>query len=152
MDSFTLPLKFTCRISGKVVTYTNEDYVKKRLEKYGGSLKRMQDEFVCRDAKRDLKDHKTVEQIRTEAGTLNGTDITTEGGAMITIGTEELINKVVGPIAPVIKHDFKLGKPIPMTKEMAPRDACWNPGWFLNKSSCALCAFTGICNYEKKRA
>jgi hypothetical protein len=137
MDQFTLPLKLTCKVSGKVVTYTSAEYVRKKLEKYNGSLKAMMEDFVCRDAKRGLKENKPVEQIKAEAS--DTASFTTENGAEITIGSA------------LTKADFKIGKPTPMTKAEAPRDACFNPGWFLNKKSCGACAFNGVCNYEKKR-
>lgn len=144
METFTLPLKLTCRISGKIVTYTSADYVNKRLEKYGGDLQAMLSDFVCRDAKRNVKDNMSLAEIRIESGVA----FIAENGAEITIG-QSLMDEIKGP--PTIKYDFKVGKPEPITKLTAPTDSCFNPGWYIEQKSCLTCAFASICNFSRKR-
>jgi len=138
MDNFTLPLKLTCTVSGKIVTYTSEDYVKKKLEKYGGSLERLRKEFVCRDAKLAEK-----EAIKKVTPTPVITSIA-ENGAEIRIGDDT-------PVQPQHREVWKVSPPVPITKETAPTDQCFNPGWYLSKKDCGACAFASICNYTKKR-
>lgn len=138
MDSFTLPLKLTCSVSGKVVTYTSAEYVKKKLEKFGGSLERLHKEFVCRDAK--------VPVAKPVAVDIESYDPKTPG-LQITVGAEALSK----PATP-IQYDWKIGKPVPMTQADAPKDVCFNPPWMSKHGgACDGCAMQSVCNYTKKR-
>lgn len=128
MDSFKLPLKLTCRISGKVVTYTSDEYVRKKLEKYGGNLKAMLDDFVCRDAKRLLKASDTtpkekkpqvdvIETTDTDSDTDDDSDIEVQVGVRDFANDESIL--------------------IP--------SICINPVWYRTKENCNHCACSSRC-------
>lgn len=154
MDEIILPLKLKCNISGKEVVYTSREYVEKKLLKYGGSLERMRKEFVCRDARRMVKDKVDLQTIQKELGKAESVTATAENGAQITMGAEALIEKIQSegertPAYDYSKLDFKVGQPVPLTQ--GATDQCYNPGWFLNKKDCGACAFTKMCNFARKR-
>ena len=131
MDEFTLPLRLKCTVSGKEVVYTSADYIRKKLEKYGGSLDRLRNEYICRDAKREMKEGKQVTQVINKI-------------------PDRSIKIDTTPVEPKARIVFKPEKLQPLTKEQSAPDVCYNPSWFLSKKPCNSCAFSKICTYVNK--
>ena len=53
-DTYQIPFKITCTVSGVTKTYTSEEYINGKLDRFGG-LENLIKTYVCRDAKRALK-------------------------------------------------------------------------------------------------
>ena len=53
-DTYQIPFKITCTVSGVTKTYTSEKYINGKLDRFGG-LENLIKTYVCRDAKRALK-------------------------------------------------------------------------------------------------
>lgn len=67
MESFTIPLKLICTISGKEKTFTNRSYIEKKINEYG-SLEKLKQKYICREAKSLLKHNtKTIETPNLKA-------------------------------------------------------------------------------------
>lgn len=64
-DSYEIPFKITCTKTGIVKTYTSEEYINKKLDRFGG-LEKLREVYVCKDAKRLLKEGKEVQEVIAE--------------------------------------------------------------------------------------
>jgi hypothetical protein len=53
-DTYQIPFKITCTVSGVTKTYTSEEYINGKLDRFGG-LENLIKTYVCRDAKKALK-------------------------------------------------------------------------------------------------
>ena len=53
-DTYQIPFKITCTVSSVTKTYTSEEYINGKLDRFGG-LENLIKTYVCRDAKRALK-------------------------------------------------------------------------------------------------
>ena len=53
-DTYQIPFKITCTVSGVTKTYTSEEYINGKLDRFGG-LENLIKTYVCRDAKRAMK-------------------------------------------------------------------------------------------------
>jgi hypothetical protein len=62
-DTYALPFRLTCTVSGLTKVYTSIDYINGKLHRFGG-LKNLLEKYVCRDAKRLLKAGKTPEEVK----------------------------------------------------------------------------------------
>lgn len=60
--TYEIPFKVTCTVSGLVKTYTLESYINRVIDRFGG-LEKVHAKYVCKDAKRLLKEGKTVEEV-----------------------------------------------------------------------------------------
>lgn len=58
-----VPFVMTCQVTGIQKVFTSRDYIQKKLDGFGGNMKKMLDTYVCEDAKRLLKEGKTVRQV-----------------------------------------------------------------------------------------
>jgi len=57
-DSYELPFKITCTVSGVVKTYTSEEYVNKKIEQHG-TLEAFRAQYVSKSARKTLKKQKS---------------------------------------------------------------------------------------------
>jgi hypothetical protein len=58
-----VPFVMTCQVTGLQKVFTSRDYIQKKLDGFGGNMKKMLDTYVCEDAKRLHREGKTVRQI-----------------------------------------------------------------------------------------
>ncbi len=122
---YQIPFVIKCTVSGVEKTYTAEDYINGKIERFGG-LDALRANYVSRDAKKLLKTATP----------------TTPGKAEIKIGDKTVEVKQV-------TVDFgKLQAPTPLTKAQATPDSCYNPAFLLDGKPCSTCAFVGICLYK----
>ena len=52
--NYQIPFKITCTVSGVTKTYTSEEYINGKIDRFGG-LENLLKTYVCRDAKRAMK-------------------------------------------------------------------------------------------------
>ena len=66
-DTYQIPFKITCTVSGVTKTYTSEEYINGKIDRFGG-LENLIKTYVCRDAKRALKGktEKKKEEVKPE--------------------------------------------------------------------------------------
>lgn len=124
--NYQIPFEITCTISGQVKTYTSEEYINGKIDRFGG-LDQLRASYVCRDAKKAVK------------------GASKEGKTSVVIGDKEVKVESTN----FAKIDF--GKPTP-THELQPitydnstPDVCYNPKWFLNHKGCIGCSCAGVC-------
>ncbi len=55
MSSIKVPYILTCMVTGIQKSYTSVDFVKRKIDNYGGDEAAMVAGYVCKDAKRELK-------------------------------------------------------------------------------------------------
>lgn len=60
--TYEIPFRVTCIVTGLVKTYTLESYINRVIDRFGG-LEKLHLKYVCKDAKRMLKEGKTVEEV-----------------------------------------------------------------------------------------
>lgn len=53
-ESYEIPFKVTCNVTGLVKVYTLQSFIERRLEKFGG-VKKFLDQYVCKEARQMLK-------------------------------------------------------------------------------------------------
>lgn len=63
-----IPFVMTCQVTGLEKSFTNPEYVAKKLSYFNGDVERMKSTYVCEDAKALLRQGKTVEQVITKLG------------------------------------------------------------------------------------
>lgn len=63
-----IPFIMTCNVTGLQKSFTNREYIASKLSTFNGNLKKMLETYVCEDAKRLLKEGKTVRQVNIELG------------------------------------------------------------------------------------
>lgn len=63
--SYEIPFKIKCNVSGVEKIYTSESYINKKIDKFKG-LENLLKEYVCKDAKKMLKEGKEVSVISEE--------------------------------------------------------------------------------------
>lgn len=124
--NYQIPFEITCTISGQVKTYTSEEYINGKIDRFGG-LDQLRASYVCRDAKKAVK------------------GASKEGKTSVVIGDKEVKVESTN----FAKIDF--GKPTP-THELQPitydnstPDVCYNPKWFLDGKPCDKCAWAKMC-------
>ena len=113
--NYQIPFKITCTVSGVTKTYTSEEYINKKLDRFGG-LDQLRASYVCRDAKRAVK------------GASKEVKIESTNYAKIDFGK------------PTPTHELK-----PLTYDQATPDVCYNPKWFLDHKGCIGCSCAGVC-------
>lgn len=62
-ESFEIPFRLTCTVSGQVKVYTLQSFIEKKITRFGG-LEKLRATYVCKDAKRLMKEGKSVEEIK----------------------------------------------------------------------------------------
>jgi hypothetical protein len=65
-----VPFIVTCQVTGLQKAYTSKDFVLRKIANYGGDVQNMLDTYVCKDAKKLLREGKSVEEV---IKLLNGT-------------------------------------------------------------------------------
>jgi hypothetical protein len=55
MSSIKVPYILTCQVTGIQKSYTSVEFVKRKIDNYGGDEAAMVAGYVCKDAKRELK-------------------------------------------------------------------------------------------------
>ena len=106
--NYQIPFEITCTISGQVKTYTSEEYINGKIDRFGG-LDQLRASYVCRDAKRAVK------------------GASKEGKTSVVIGDKEVKVESTN----FAKIDF--GKPTPthelqpLTYDNSTPDVCYNP-------------------------
>ena len=60
--TYEIPFKISCTVSGQVKTYTLEAYINKKIDKFL-TLENLLATYVCKDAKKLLKEGMSVEDI-----------------------------------------------------------------------------------------
>lgn len=124
--TYQIPFEITCTISGQVKTYTSEEYINGKIDRFGG-LDQLRASYVCRDAKKAVK------------------GASKEGKASVVIGDKEVKVESTN----FAKIDF--GKPVPthelppVTYDTSSPDVCYNPSWFLDGKACDRCACAKMC-------
>ena len=121
--NYQIPFKITCTVSGVTKTYTSEEYINGKIDRFGG-LENLLKTYVCRDAKKAVKG---------------------AGKTSVVIGDKEVKVESTN----FAKIDF--GKPTPthelkpLTYDNSTPDVCYNPKWFLNHKGCIGCSCAGVC-------
>lgn len=116
--SYQIPFDITCTVSGVVKTYTSEEYINGKIDRFG-SLDLLRANYISRDAKKAAKEKGTTLK-------------------------EVTIEKPLQ--APVVFEPSKA--PVPLTKEANEADVCHNPSFVINGKPCSTCAFFSICKYK----
>jgi len=121
---YSIPFSIKCTISGVEKTYTSEEYINGKIERFGG-LDKLRANYISRDAKKAAKAAGTpVKEIKLEIE--SKTELPAPGSMLV-----------------------KTEKPTPMTKEQAPTDTCMNPKFFLDHNkTCTGCALVSLCNFK----
>lgn len=60
--TYEIPFRITCNVTGLVKTYTLESYINRKIDRFGG-LEKLHKNYICQDAKRLLKEGKSVEEV-----------------------------------------------------------------------------------------
>jgi hypothetical protein len=63
LAAIKVPLVVTCQVTGLQKAYTSREFIGRKIDNYGGDLKTMLDSYVCRDAKRLLREGKSVPEV-----------------------------------------------------------------------------------------
>ena len=66
LPQFTIPFVMTCQVTGLQKAFTSRAYIENKLRAFKGNMQRMLDTYVCDDAKRLLREGKTVRQVNLE--------------------------------------------------------------------------------------
>lgn len=138
---YQIPFEIVCTISGQVKTYTSEEFINGKIERFGG-LDKLREKYVCRDAERLMKQGKSKEEVielLKSGAPIPRTTVVKE--PKVKAETTE----VPAPEKTIEVPVFKPMPPVPLTKETATPDTCYNPGFKLNGNPCSACAFKGIC-------
>lgn len=135
--TYQIPFDITCTVSGAVKTYSSEDFINDKIDRFGG-LPNLIATYVCRDAQRLVKAGKTVDEIKK---------IIAANGPIpkVSLVKAEVVKEEK---VPEVKVKLDTYKPItisPMTKETASADTCYNPSFKLAGNDCSKCALKGIC-------
>lgn len=142
IENISIPLSLTCKVTGITRKFTNRAWLEKKANEYG-SLQAFKDNYVCREAKA-LTKGKTPEAVL---------QIKAQGLEAI-VGITPIMEKIQEIVAEqqvVEKMDFKIGTHVPLTKETTAKDACLNPGWYLDENPCEQCVYFEICSFTRKR-
>ena len=113
--NYQIPFEITCTISGQVKTYTSEEYINGKIDRFGG-LDQLRASYVCRDAKKAVK------------GASKEVEVKDTNFAKIDFGK------------PTPTHELQ-----PITYDNSTPDVCYNPKWFLNHKGCIGCSCAGVC-------
>lgn len=116
--TYQIPFNITCTVSGVVKTYTSEEYINGKIDRFG-SLDLLLANYISRDAKKTAK---------AKGTTLK--EITVEKPLQV----------------PVVFEATKA--PIPLTKESNEADVCHNPRFVIDGKPCSTCAFFSVCKYK----
>lgn len=68
VDNIQVPFVMECQVTGIRKVFTSRDYIAKKLEGFGGNMKKMLDTYVCEDAKGLLREGKSVRQVNQILG------------------------------------------------------------------------------------
>lgn len=79
---YTLPLKLTCKVTGKEVAYTDPEYIDKRIAEFG-SLEALQKNFVSREGKRATTGLSSKIQIAVDSAKATIEKATTKANKVI---------------------------------------------------------------------
>lgn len=63
-----VPFILTCQVTGLKKVFTSRDFIQRKIDSYGGDIKRMIDTYVCEDAKRLLREGKSVSEVNQKLG------------------------------------------------------------------------------------
>lgn len=127
---YNIPFEITCTVSGQVKTYTAEEYINGKIERFDG-LDNLRANYVSRDAKKAVKVAKP----------------TTEGKLEIRVNDKVIVieKELEVPSVPML---FRPEAPKPITLEGATEDVCHNPAHVLNNKLCSECAFAKVCKFK----
>lgn len=146
--SYQIPFEITCTVSGQVKVYTSEDFINGKIDRFG-SLEKLKETYVCRDAQRLMQQGKKKEEIVELLK--NGTPVprTTPGPKNVKVEAPK-VEGIEIPLAPVVKLDPV--RPLKdvmksLTKETSSKDTCYNPAFKLNGHPCTDCAMKLICHH-----
>ena len=98
MSSIKVPYILTCAITGVQKSYTSVEFVKRKIDNYGGDEAAMVAGYVCKDAKRELKafdlEKLTVADVQSIITKLSGNTDAQKVFDLIKGGTLFLTKKV----------------------------------------------------------
>lgn len=98
MSQIKVPYILTCMVTGIQKSYTSVDFVKRKIDNYGGDEAAMVAGYVCKDAKRELKsfelDKLTAANVQSVITKLGGTTDASKVLAAIQSGKLFLTKKV----------------------------------------------------------
>lgn len=60
--TYEIPFRITCNATGLVKTYTLASYINRKIDRFGG-LEKLHKTYICKDAKRMLKEGKTIQEV-----------------------------------------------------------------------------------------
>jgi len=63
-----VPFIMTCQVTGLKKVFTSRDFIQRKIDSYDGDIKKMLDTYVCEDAKRLLREGKSVDQVNKLLG------------------------------------------------------------------------------------
>lgn len=106
--TYEIPFRITCNVSGLTKTYTLESYINRKIDRFGG-LEKLYSKYVCKDAKKLLKEGMTPEEVKMKLNPPKEEEVKIEDPVMEEIQevVEERIEEVI--ITPLAKKD-KNGK------------------------------------------
>lgn len=106
--TYEIPFRITCNVSGLVKTYTLESYINRKIDRFGG-LEKLYSKYVCKDAKKLLKEGMTPEEVKMKLNPPKEEEVKIEDPVMEEIQevVEERIEEVI--VTPLAKKD-KNGK------------------------------------------
>ena len=106
--TYEIPFHITCNVSGLVKTYTLESYINRKIDRFGG-LEKLYSKYVCKDAKKLLKEGMTPEEVKMKLNPPKEEEVKIEDPVMEEIQevVEERIEEVI--VTPLAKKD-KNGK------------------------------------------
>lgn len=102
-DSYTIPFNITCTVSGLTKVYTSEEYINKKLDRFGG-LEKLNQTYICRDALKLRKAGKSDEEIKQILSKPTTKDQPIPENTPVTVNeqpTEAVVEK------PIAKQDSK---------------------------------------------
>lgn len=116
--TYQIPFNITCTVSGVVKTYTSEEYINGKIDRFGG-LDQLRANYISRDAKKTAKEKGTTLK-----------EVTIEKPLAVQVVFEQA------------------KAPVPLTKETNEADVCHNPRFVIDGKPCSTCAFFSVCKYK----
>lgn len=67
-STIQVPFVMHCNVTGLPKVFTSREYIAKKLEAFNGNMQKMLNTYVCEDAKRLLREGKSIRQINIQLG------------------------------------------------------------------------------------
>lgn len=104
--TYEIPFRITCNVSGLVKTYTLESYINRKIDRFGG-LEKLYSKYVCKDAKKLLKEGMTPEEVKMKLNPPKEEGATIPEEEQIVAQIEEVIEDQIEEtiVTPLAKRD-----------------------------------------------